>query len=461
MSNSDKARVSKSEILEIIKESPVPIGNFDICEIIEGGGKKQTIHSDEKRSLKKARQKASIKWKTNVSNHLKSLMDDGLIEREGQKYVSTHLVDKLEKIENSIKKVLSEKEEGDTLKSLKKSLGDEKFISAVMFLQMKGLIEGKWIVNNYREERDENNRYILSPTGYTSIHKCPVCKKDLDDSNSVITGILRTEQIISSHTPDYRTVIVHTKCYRDSGLIGEHFSRHDRSVICEYCGLPLSPKLIPKPEIKFSSIKDHLHEIGFGELIDFLDFVERTCHRPIIDFPATMPSGMAHPLAGEYFLDFKLLKEESIPKSIKARGEELEDLLRVLLRAKLTRKDQAELFVDTLSNIWGNLPENFEKKAVAIDIWKATKETLKEEEQEVIKLYEKLVGPGGLLHINMVKSSRLEEYVRRGLKTQKIPGLKKTLFTQTISTKKDGKMYHPYCARELEKGDERGVKPKN
>jgi DNA-binding transcriptional ArsR family regulator len=219
----EKQNVKKKQILEILSKSPEPLRESELAKRIGTG--RNVIHY-----------------------HLKKLTDSGIVTSKEKRYS----LDEKSTVVEGIVKVLAEKE--CNFVELQDIGFDKHHIrNALSLLEGEGRIYKKYPKVIVNESRDV--RYALTPFAYSELGICPICKKNIDPSDEVITTALRTPPA------EFRTVSIHAKCY--------HGGEFGRECCCAYCGLPISPKLMDRRRIDHHSISDHFYKVEL-DTISFL-----------------------------------------------------------------------------------------------------------------------------------------------------------------------------------------------
>lgn len=163
-----------------------------------------------------------------VHYHLKKLTERGTLQSSEGKYT---LTDMSEKIENIIE--LLSKKDCNILEIQTLGYDKDAIRNLLYLLQSKGLVhieQSKGFGTG--EYHDRETKYSLTPFAYSEKGLCPICKKKIDISGNII--------IATRNVPftglDWANVSIHTGCYADSGDVSK------KDVMCDYCGLPISPK---------------------------------------------------------------------------------------------------------------------------------------------------------------------------------------------------------------------------
>lgn len=461
----EKQDAKQKQILDILSKSQEPLRESELAKIIGTG--RNVIHY-----------------------HLKKLTDSGIVTSKEKRYS----LDKKSTVVEEIMKVLAENE-CNFIELQNLGFDKHHIRNAVSLLEGERRIYKKYPDVIVNESRDV--RYALAPFAYSELGICPICKTNIDPSEEVVTTALRTPP------EEFKTVSIHVKCYPDY--------KFGREFCCEYCGLPISPKLVDRQRIDHHSIIDHFHKVEL-DMISFLQGLQRVMNSRVSrpDFRTSDIESWVecNDEIKEYYNHQKrynvgdipewILKSIKSDEEVKARSLELgskianlteitskiadskelkeiqelsylklsestfwqiyEHLNLILPPSDLSYLDQAEEFITGIMKYREKLPEEYDIKSRIKEIWSAAQELRQENERTIQTTYEKLLGPSGCLYTHTSPTWAVApdqyEWFYDDLTAERPRRWllhEYDLFHTTIlAYRHDGKIYHPYCAEKLE-----------
>ena len=223
----------RQKILQILQESTKPLGPAAI-------GDKLGIERNK------------------VYYHLKKLKDNDLIisPEEGKYSINKGEMEIIREIKDKILHLLSSKEYYPKELQQELSYAESKILSAIHLLESDGLIkEGqtslekrggiprKGLVSNVSDYL-WNSTFTPTYLGYSKIGFCPICKNELNDYEKVVVILSQRSYLLGPKA--WVSVKIHSKCLPNSKAYEITYGKYDTSMFCSHCGLPLSPKTLPK-----------------------------------------------------------------------------------------------------------------------------------------------------------------------------------------------------------------------
>ena len=438
----------KQEIKEILRDSPEPLGPSAIATKM--GKEKNTVHY-----------------------HLKKLVDDGtVIFHEGGKYsIDKDFMETIRELGDKILHLLSSKEYYPS--ELQQELGfdESKIKSAIAILEYDGLIkEGQLSLAKrggipkkgftfHVSDYCRNSTYTPTYVGYSKIGFCPICKEKLNTYETVV---------ISSFRPSYHiepkpwvSVKIHSKCLPNSKAYETAYGKYDLSIFCHHCGLPLSPKTLPKRQMTYESVKDHF--FGFElESIRLLEQLKQSWIVPF-DIPILRAKFSHNPQNSTIEkvyneLDVKIpdwilervKNEENNPENdhLNDISQEIFYDLLFMFYEDISELKNAENFIRLLMKYRTDYPEDYDVNSRIRDVWIASQATKQRYENNIRENYKKLLGSESNLYSDIDWAFDVDDYdfdkVRSDTICDHLPN-----FSQILAVKYGDNYFHPYCAEKL------------
>ncbi len=447
---------TQEKLLKILQESQKPLGPSEIGNV-----------------LKKPRNA--------IQYHLNKLIKKGTVVSNGGKYsYNKKVLEELKEIEEKIIKLLSTTEYSPIDLQQKLGLDESKIFSALYQLEGDGLIKegptsitkrGGFVrtgLTTHDSKYCRETKYTLTHLGYSKIGVCQICKKEIEQEDLILTAFFRTNY--SFKPQPWKNVLIHLDCIPDSEAYDIVYGKHEGSVFCKYCGLPLSPKMLPKQSITYKSIKCHFSELElktiglFESLIlsctirsDFIP-VMVSKDKYVIDLGALNDSTIE-----KAYKKFKIeipywiserLKNESPPKESSSENNNIEPFSWEILiydcgslEADLSELSSAENFIKVLKKYRSDFPADYDINSRIKEIWTAAQNIRHKNEDNIQRMYEKLLGHAGSIYLYIDEAFGTEQYDFD--RQSNAPYYESPIFSQTITFKHGDKFYHPYCAEKL------------
>lgn len=452
----------EERILQVLHDSQVPLGVSEIGKKI--GVEKSVAHY-----------------------HLKKLVNRGTIEPKDGKY-------KLSDISGLIEKITDLLVEKDCNFFELQNLGFDKHqLSDALYL----LERKEWVYKIYPEGFITNEnleiRYALKPYAYSDLGLCSVCRKEIHPSEKVIVGIRQTQQ------HEGKTAFIHVECHpRYESFLEEH-GEEIYCVYCDCCNLPISPRMLLRQGIYYYDIDDSFYKIELNT-IDFLKNLHNTLNplgeRGLEDWEkyndnikefytkysklpcynvGEIPEWILESIRteeqfkeryarllsnrnkinnadklNEWQSEYKMISEERLkdkqPPAFKIFKE-----LDTILDADLSLLQNAEIFVNGMMKYHHKLPDGYDIKLRIKEIWSTARNLKLMHENEILKMYEKLLFPSGFVFTYMKPTWAFDEqqekqWIQYDLSFRRTTRLNSY---QTIVFKHGDKLYHPFCAEKL------------
>ncbi len=456
-------KLNDDDIIRFLQKSKNPMGPSEIAE--------------------KFKEEKKLKIERNaIHYHLKNLEKNGKIIRKDGKYsINKPDFEKLKEIEEKIIQLLSIEEYSPIDIQQKLGFDEIEIWSALYHLEIEGLIkEGltnsisqKWKLIKYRrttqnQKESRNIKYTLTYIAYSKIGICPVCKDKLKSDEMILTAFFRTNYGLKLQA--WKKVLIHLSCLPNSAAYNTIYGKQEEMIFCDYCGLPLSPKMLPQKSITYKLMRDHFYEIELETI--------RLLEQLILSW--TIRSDM--PVMLDDISKFSICPHDStietvyknsnmdIPNWISdrfksnnnnletdsAEGENLERCISLDISSELILLDQldlselnvAEQFIKVLIKYRSDAPEDYDINSRTKDIWTAAKRLKKKYEMNITKMYEALLGPAASIHTYLGEAFGTEQYDFDRQMTY-APYDESSIFSQTIAFKHNNKFYHPFCADRL------------
>lgn len=449
-------KLEDDEILRILKESQKPLGLSEI-----------------KKQLNKP--------KNTIQYHLKKLTKNGEIISNDKKYsLDKTEVEKREEIKNEVIDLLSTEELSPIDLQQKLGFDERKIYSALLQLEGAGLIkEGpnslakrSGMIRRRRTTYDtkycRETKYTLTYLAYSKIGVCPICKEKIRQKDLILTAFFRTNY--NFEPQPWKNVLIHLDCIPNSEAYDTIYGKHEGSVFCEYCGLPLSPKMLPRQSITYKSIKCHFSEmeleiIGLFERLSLREIIRSVSAKAIVEEKYKFAVRPEDSTIEEVYISLKMdipnwiadkLKNETIPKDSSPENNNIEPLSWEIdddlssLEADLSALSSAEKFIKVLKKYRSDAPTDYDINSRIRDVWVAAQNIRIENEKNIQRMYEKLLGPAGGIYAYTDEAFGTEQYdFDRQMTDAPYGDDESTIFSQTITFKHGDKFYHPFCAEKL------------
>ncbi|MBR9701898.1 winged helix-turn-helix transcriptional regulator [Candidatus Pacearchaeota archaeon] len=425
-------------IMDILRGSEGPLGPTEIAKEVAGKIGKDSIPT------------------TTLYYHLKKLKDEEIIVSKDGKYASNDL----DEIKIKIKEILSKNPEGLSLKELQKlGFKKRKIVAALRYLYVDHLVNEIKYVST---EEGAVHNYTLSPFGLSDFGLCPFCNEQLKDSDNVIVSIIAPIGL----SPEYKIVKIHPRCFLKSTSFSKDFKTE--GAFCEYCGLPLSPEDLPVQGIDYKSIEDHFYQIEIAT-IKLIEELYQSLSKDVEKEYSLLPTIAVIDLKYEQhgmkipdWLSEKMRKCDNPNSYHKANLEISDDIERILLNhpivpflpgfsslLDLSKLSSAEMFLRGLNRYRdkneveeainkGYLPSDYDINSRISEIWGVAQDLKHENLRDILRGYEKLLGPAGSVYIRTIP-----------IVESTSPFKNSQTFPQILAFKKREKLYHPYCAEKL------------
>ncbi len=447
---------TQEKVLKILQESQKPLGPSEIGNV-----------------LKKPR--------NDIQYHLNNLIKKGTVVSNGRKYsYNKKVLEELKEIEEKITKLLSITEYSPIDLQQKLGFDEGKIFSALHLLEIDGLIKeghtsitkrGGFVrtgLTTHDSKYCRETKYTLTHLGYTKIGVCPICKKEIEKEDLILTAFFRTNY--SFKPQPWKNVLIHLDCIPESEAYDIVFGKYEGPVFCKYCGLPLSPKMIPKQSITYKSIKCHFSELEL-ETIGLFEHLILSCtirsnfipvmvskDEYVLDLGALNYSSIekAYESSDIEIPDWvsERLKNESPPKESSTENNNIEPLSWEIsndflsLEADLSELSSAENFIKVLKKYHSDFPTDYDINSRIKEIWTAAQNIRNKNEENIQRMYEKLLGPAGSIYIYIDEAFGTEQY-DFDRQMSDAPYDESSIFSQTIAFKHGDKFYHPFCAEKL------------
>ncbi|WP_321416480.1 hypothetical protein [uncultured Methanomethylovorans sp.] len=443
----------RDKILEVIKNSSKPIRAVDI---------KNNDNIKKERNL--------------INYHLQVLVKNKIVHKSEDKKYSI-IREELEAIWDLSDKILDllKLEEYSPKELEKKLCSDEGTIfRAIGFLETEGLIkEGKkslekrgyiprkgrttLVISHFREAT-----YTPTYLGYSKIGYCPVCREEIDDEEKVIVASFKHSDSGTTNINPWVSTKIHSKCMSKSKAYEETYHEYESSMICSYCGLPLTPKILPAFKIDYKKIMNHFS----GYELDSIHLIEgiKQSWKVPFNHPRIKNKYKIRPdnstIKGVYekvkiqipkWLDDKIEIDKNIPQDARENiYYEIWENFIYVFEQDLSMLSNAEKFLKLLIEYRSEIPEGYNLSNRSKEIWGAACQIKSNYENNIQIHYSRLLGPAASVYSCIDWAFNAEDYdfdkvIPKGL------SFEKTLPTiaQTFSIKHGEGYYHPYCADKL------------
>lgn len=410
-----------------------------------------------------------------IHHHLKKLKEDGfLISSDKGKYsINKDVMEIIRDLEEKILHLLALKEYYP--KELKQKLGydESKIISAIGLLELDGLIkEGqkslakrggiprKGLTVNVTDYCRAST-YILTYLGYSKIGFCPICKEKLNVYEMVVVSFFRSSY--DFRPQPWVSVKIHSKCLPDSKAYEMIYGKYETSMFCYHCGLPLSPKTLPKHPITYKSVKDHF--FGFElESIRLLEGLRQSwivpldIHIPGVKFSTTPQNSTIEKVYNKLeikipdWVSVRLKKDESDPENVyyKDISWEISEDLQFKLDKDISELKNAENFLRILIKYRADCPKDYDVNSRIKELWTASQRIKKIYEKNIRENYQKLLEPESNLYSCIDWAFDVENYDFDKVRSDyPYEWDDSPFFSQTLAVKCGDNYFHPYCAKKL------------
>ena len=438
----------KQEIQKILRESAEPLGPSAIA-------------------------KKMGKNKSSVHYHLKKLIDDGsIISLEDGKYsVNKDEMEIISELGDKILDLLISKEYYPSELQQELVSNESKIKSAIAILEYNGLIkEGKISLAErggipkkeftfHDSDYCRNSTYTPTYMGYSKMGFCPICKEKLNAYETVVILFFRPSYHIEPKP--WASVKIHSKCLPNSKAYETTYGKYDSSIFCHHCGLPLSPKTLPKRQMTYESVKDYF--LGFElESIRLLEQLKQSWIVPFdIPIPEVKYSNDPQNSTIEKVynkLDIKipdwvlerLKNDENNPENdhLKDISREIFHDLLFMFYKDISELKNAENFIRLLMKYRTDYPEDYDVNSRIRDVWIASQATKQRYENNIRENYKKLLGSESNLYSDIDWAFDVDDYdfdkVRSDTICDHLPN-----FSQILAVKYGDNYFHPYCAEKL------------
>ena len=441
----------KDKIIEVIKNSSNPPREVDIANKL-----------NLQRNL--------------VHHHLKKLLEDKIVLRsEAKRYsINKEGLDAIRDLSYKILDLLKSKEYSP--KELEKELGtnEEEIFYSISLLEDEGLIkEGETslqkrgyiprkgrttlVISHFREAT-----YTPTYLGYSRRGHCPICRKEIGKDEKVIVVSFKHSDSGTTSINPWVSTKIHSKCMSKSKAYEEAYHELESSMICSYCGLPLTPKMLPDIEIGYKKLINHFLEYEFDS-IRLLEGIKQSWIVPS-DHPRIKAKYKIRPDNSTIKGVYKTAKVQ-IPKWLSDRIEKDKSLsqdayeniyyefwegLIYVFEEDLSVLSNAEKFLKLLSEYRSETPDGYDLSNRTKEIWSAACQIKSNYEKNIQMHYSKLLGPAASVYSCIDWAFDAEDYdfdkiMPRGLNFEKtLPSI-----AQTFAIKHGEEYYHPYCADKL------------
>ncbi|MEE9176606.1 MAG: hypothetical protein V3U19_10595 [Thermodesulfobacteriota bacterium] len=385
--------------------------------------------------------------------------------------------DEFKVINKDLLALLNEKgklEEKEIIRVLESEYDAEKIKDSLNY----SLISNGYIKTFIGSEKKLGIFHEITPLGHSRLGICPICREELLQEDTVLIGF-KTEKKWKPNPRNTRHYLAHLHCHKKikSGF-------HSKGC-CDYCSLPLSPKLIPKHAIKYNSIQDCFYETEIAT-IRILESICQGLRKRIRDFEERKEVGnLASSLGNSELLAvYDRMKHETgskvpewIEKSIKGyeggvkmiKGGALQIIVEPPF-AKVFREISKILFLD-LSDLSGSehfmkvllkyhseFPDEYDIDRRIDEIWGQAKKLREKNERHLESLYRELLAPVGsvyntlspLQHVGPNPESMFD-LIKTFDGLHGYPELEddSVVFSHSVGYRDGNKVYHPYCAEKL------------
>lgn len=298
---------------------------------------------------------------------------------------------------------------------------------------------------------------------------CPICKEEFSLHDKIITVLFTQNDFFDPIEPKpWISTQVHSKCSPKSKASENVYGKYDPSMFCHYCGLPLTPKILPAHPITHKLLEDHF----FGFELNSIRLLENLMESWFVHF--NFPSLFKDKRAIEpnnstirtvyanlnqeipEWLDNRIQNDEN-NSEIEPYGEVCHEISKDLMFTfdrDLSNLGITEKFLHFLSKYRKSSPKDYNISSRIIEIWSAAQSLKKSYDESIRKSYMKLLGPEANLYSHIDLAFDFKDY-----DFDKAPLFyrhhvdnhvdKSSYFAQTFTVKCGNRYYHPYCAAKL------------
>lgn len=440
----------RQKIQEILRNSAEPLGPSKIAEKI--GKNKSSVHY-----------------------HLKKLVESGIVisPEEGKYSVNKDFMEITRELGDKILHILSSKEYYP--RELQQKLGSDesKIKSTIAMLEYNGLIKEGQISLAERggipkkgftfhvSDYCQNSTYTPTYMGYSKIGFCPICKKKLNAYETVAVSFFKPSYHI--HSRPWVSVKIHSKCLPNSKAYETTYGKFESTMFCHHCGLPLSPKTLPKYQITYESIMDHFLSFEL-ESIRLLEQLKQSW---------AVPFDMPLPSMGAVFS--YMPQNSTIEEVYNKLGVKIPDWVLERLKSDnnnpeddyyndisheifndfifkfhkdISELQHAENFIRLLMKYRINYPEDYDVNSRIKDVWFASHAIKQNYENNIRENYKKLLGPEANLYSDIDWAFNVNDYDFDKVRSATMSD-NDSIFSQILSVKYGDNYFHPYCAEKL------------
>ncbi|WP_406661895.1 ArsR family transcriptional regulator [Methanolobus sp. ZRKC3] len=437
-----------------LSESPNPLGPTEIAD---------------KLGLSKETEKSKIHY------NLNALKKKGLVtyHEKGKYSVNKDEMEIIKGLENEILNLLTVKEYNP--RELEEELNQDegRIIYAIGQLEINGLIkEGKkslakrsgiprkgptFLVSDYYRTSTYTPTYL----GYSEIGFCPICKEKFNEHESILTTFFKPIDQINERP--WASTNIHSKCLANTKAYEETYRKNKPSMFCSYCGLPLTPKLLPEKIINYKLLKNHFFSFELKS-IKLLENLRQSWLVPMYNpfekeqYATRNENSTIKQVYGELgievpsWLDERLNEDKKNPEinQFDEISYEISRDVYFIFKSDLSSLENVENFMRLLIKHQFSYPEEYNINSRIRDIWTAAQEIRNTHDENIRKTYEKLLGPEANLYPYFDWAFDYSDYdfdkVRRHLPYS---ADNPPIFAQTFTVKCGNRYYHPYCADKL------------
>lgn len=444
----------QQKILRILRESSEPLGPAAIAD---------------KLGLSRDRERSKIHY------NLTKLKEKGIVicPEEGKYSITKEEFEIIRELELKILELLAVEEFYP--KELEEKLGqdEDRVFSAIHLLELDGLIkEGNTSLTKrgglprkgpttYVTDYFRASTYTPTHLGYSKIGLCPICKRKLNNYETVVVAFFR--QTNGLRQRPWLSTEIHSKCLPESKAHNVIYSKHKPSMFCYHCGLPLSPKMLPEYSIDYKLLKDHFFGFELKSITLFEELIESWFVPArasfLIEKHAITPQNSTIRrvynrlnLEMPEWLDERIKNDENNPE-MTPFGEICHEILNDLMftfDGDLSKLEIAEKFQKLLIKYRSLCPEKYDVSSRTKEIWSAAQDIKKNYFKNVRTSYGKLLGPEANLysHIDWAFDPDDYDFDKAALGSRNDRDFS-FILAQTFAIKCGNRYYHPYCADKL------------
>jgi hypothetical protein len=410
-----------------------------------------------------------------VDYHLKVLVKNETVHKsEDKKYsINIEKAEDMRSLSNKILSLLTEKEFSPKEIEMELYYEEGTIFRAISFLETEGFIkEGKeslkkrnyvprkgrttLVISHFRE-----STYTPTYLGYSKIGYCPLCKQKIRNEEVIVVSFKHSDLGITSVNP-WVSIKIHSKCMSKSKAYEETYHEIESSMVCSYCGLPLTPKTLPDIKIGYKQLINYFSEYEFDS-IRLLEDIKHSWKVPFSP-PGIKDKYKIHPdnstIKGVYetaqiqmpeWLSDRIEEDKSLPQeSYEYICDKLRECFTAVFEQDLSMLSNAEKFLKLLKEYRSEIPDGYDLNNRSKEIWSTACQIKNNYEQNIQMHYSKLLGPAASVHSCIDWAFDAEDYdfdkiIARGLNFEKtLPPV-----AQTFAIKHGEGYYHPYCADKL------------